>query len=310
MKRALLAAFFFVVVGALLLKGAAGEAASDPSASVDNGAPRGLLAARLLLERRAARVEVLRTHDALPSTSPALLVVPPPERARWREDEVAAALARVEAGALDVLVLCDEDDRRVRLLDAWTTALGVSCEAGDRGLPTTAVGVLPGSTETLRLRREGRVRATEDVAAVPLFVDASGATRAALVARGAGRAYVFGSTTPFANDGLALDDDAAILLRLVGDRAVAFAEAHHVPRGRDALAAAAAGVGPRTALLALALLVVASLLALAPRPGDAPRGDELDELPLGAASQARALAALLARAGVDAPPPPEGRSSR
>ncbi|HEY4221825.1 MAG TPA: hypothetical protein VGO62_10785, partial [Myxococcota bacterium] len=62
-------------------------------------------------------------------------------------------------------------------------------------------------------------------------------------------------------------------------------------------AAAVHGTGPITALIATVLLLVLSLLSLAPRPGDPPRSD--DDLVSGAPAaeaQARALASLLLQA--------------
>ncbi len=315
--RRLLVTLFLVVVGALLLKGVATEGASDPRASIDNGGPRGLLALATWLAGRGIVVDAIRAHGDLPASAPALLVVPPPEAARWREDEVAPLIARVRSGDLDVVILCDEDESKNGRLDAWRDATGLACAPGEPGDGTVGWRALGDGEASLFLRREGRVLAKEGAPALPLFVDEAGHTRAAAIALGAGRVVLFGSTTPFSNDGLAQRDDAAVFLSLVrGGRAVFFDEAHHRTRGSDALAAAAAGPGPRTAFLALLLLVPLSLLSLAPRPGDPPRADD-DYVPLAAASQARALAALVARlptrassdiGAVDRDPPGRGSS--
>lgn len=309
--RVLLVTLALVVLGSLMLRGFAEESKSDPTASVDNGAPRGLLLLRTWLARRGVDVIVLRAHDGeapVPAAGRAVLIVPPPERAAWTKEEVRAHLARVQRGLVDVVVLCDEDEARQRRLGAWMDATGLRCRDVETGGPGVAVPVLPSPAARVFVRGDGRVGSEDGAAAAPLWVDEEGRTVAARVDHGAGRVVFVGSATPLANDGLAREQNAAFAWALLrGAPVVAFAEAHHRSRGREALAAAARGIGPATALFALALLVPFSLLSLVPRPGDPPRGAGRDDVPLAASSQVRALAALYARA-VDRERPPRGVS--
>ncbi len=300
--RIVVVTVLLVVLGAALIKGCGDAANTDPTASVTNGAPRGLLGLRLLLAAEAVPVVVrARFDDPLPSSTAggALLVVPPPEGSEWSRADVDEALGRVKQGD-HLLVLCDDDEGvRNERLRPLLEAVGVECKRvdvpiGDE-LLTRATGSMPAYAPPLYVRGTGRV---EPRPKAPAFVAWSSGHDGVVVKRslGAGMVSVVGSATVLANDGIAQAGNAAFLLAEAGGRTVVVDERHHGSRRKIALIAAAArGTGPLTALFALALLVPLSLLSLAPRPGDPPRaGDDARGAPA-AEAQARALAALLVR---------------
>src|SRR5262249_23651205 len=148
-----------VLVGAVLIKMFGDPTTSDPTATVENGAPRGLLGLRLLLAAHSVNsVAGTRFDDALPPAGHSLVIGPPPERSAWTTKEADTLLARVRAGD-DALVLCDEDQERTERLQALLDELGVECERadiplGDESL-TKATGVMPGYARTLYVRGAG-----------------------------------------------------------------------------------------------------------------------------------------------------------
>lgn len=306
MKRtglALVVSALLLLVGVTALRGTVTDEHDDPMASVSNGAPRGLLAIALLLEQHARPLAVRRSFADPEPTDGALWLVPPPERSSWTDDEARALLAWVERGGRAV-VLCDEDAARRDRLRPLLEAIGVSCDRidvaiGDVAL-TEARGTAPGFARRLVVRGTGRVRPRGPTPVVPAWRVGNDDV---VIKRqvGQGHVTVLGSATVLANDGLVEGDNAIFLLdevrrapvpRLVVD------ERHHHLRVEGVWANAfARGSGPMTGALALALLVPLSLLALAPRPGDAPLADDGRAGAPAAAAQVHALAALLARAG-------------
>jgi hypothetical protein len=291
-----------MIGGALVIKACGDNATSDPIASVHNGAPRGLLALKLLLDADAIPVNVrMRARDPLPG-GPLTMVVAPPETSAFTDAEVQEIMQRVRAGD-HLIILCDdaEGPRNHRLLPLLDT-IGAECQRADVPLgdekATRAQGTMPGYGANLFVRGDGRVKAKEGAPVFPAWTSGSDE----LVdkrAFGDGLVTVIGSATILANDGLAQGDNAAFALAEIGSgRTVVFDERHHGSSSRAAFAAAAVhGTGPITALIATVLLLVLSLLSLAPRPGDPPRSD--DDLVSGAPAaeaQARALASLLLQA--------------
>lgn len=300
--RILLVTLVLVVAGAVFLKGYTEASTSNPTASVLNGAPRGLLGLRLFFAERQIPVERLAGFDdELPAPAGHVLLIPPPERTAWTDPEARVLLARVEGGE-HVVVACDDEGPRTERLKALLDALGAECFRADVPIGDTALhnaaGVLPGYAWNLSVRGTGRVRPRPGHSVVPAYVVGSDA----LVLRGAvgsGTVTVLGSATVLANDGLAAAENAAFALRTLSPRSphasVLVDERHHTSRSRAAvLAAAGTGTGPLTGLAALALLVPLSLLALAPRPGDPPRPEDLLHGAPAAEAQALALASLLA----------------
>lgn len=305
MKRtgaALALSGLLILVGVLLLKGSFAQENDDPTASVDNGAPRGLLAVALLFSDDGA--VLARRSFADPAPPPgALVVVPPPERSAWTEEEARELLAFVDRGGR-ALVLCDEDGARNERLRALLEGVGTLCERVDVAIgdvaETRASGTAPGFGRELYVRGSGRARPKGPVPVVPAW--RVGNDDVVLKRQiGDGTVTVIGSATLLANDGLAEADNAAFALdertRAPAGQVV-FDERHHRLRGEGVWSAAfGRGLGPLTALLALFLLVPLSLLSLAPRPGDPPDAALGGQGAPAAAAQARALAALLARAG-------------
>ncbi|MBI1946949.1 MAG: DUF4350 domain-containing protein [Deltaproteobacteria bacterium] len=300
---AFLASAVLVLLGVTMLRGSVAPGDDDPTASVANGAPRGLLALALMLEDRAVAHEVRSSFDGAEPAEGALVVVPPPERSAWSDDDARALLAWVERGAR-ALVLCDEDGARNERLSALLTAVGATCERidvaiGDVAL-TDARGTAPGFSRHLVVRGTGRVRPKGPSPVVPAWRVGNDDV---VVKRqlGDGMVTVLGSATVIANDGLAEGDNAAFLLdelRRAPTSRVIIDERHHHNRRQGLWAAAfGRGLGPLTGALALLLLVPLSLLGLAPRVGDPPTVDDEREGAPAAAAQARALAALLSRAG-------------
>lgn len=298
---ALSAALIFV--GVLLLKGSLVQENDDPTASVVNGTPRGLLALAVLIADEQRPVTVRRSFADPPPPQGALVVVPPPERSTWSSQDANELLAHVDRGGR-VLVLCDEDDGRNQRLRALLEAIGVLCQRADVAIgdvaETRALGTAPGFARELLVRGEGRVRAKGAVPTVPAWR----AGNDDVVHKrqiGGGAVTVVGSATVLANDGLAQAANAAFALDEVARAPLApvvFDERHHHFRDQGVwVEALGRGLGPITALLAALLLLPLSLLGLAPRPGDAPRGDGDATGAPAATAQARALAALLARAG-------------
>lgn len=304
-----------VLVGALLLKGVAREPPSDPTASMDNGAPAGWLALRLLLEERGVSLVQRRAGDEPWPDGPALLVAPPPEAAGWRDAEAAAVLARVREGRLALLLVCDEEPLRNQRASRLFHLVGVSC--APTGKPgSSARGTLPAYAHALSVQGTGRVTAAGDTLAVPAWVDDEGAAVVLRRRVGDGVVTVLSSATVLANDGLARAENAAFFLSLVPRTGpVLFDESHHKVRGIEVLQRAFDTTGPKVASVALLLLVPFVLLGFAPRRGDPPPAEGEPE-PFAARAQARALAALYRKAGVrpardDAldPTPPARRRS-
>jgi hypothetical protein len=301
-----------MIAGAAFLKGFGDTATNDPTASVLNGAPRGLLGLHLLLAAEGQRVHRLGAFDEeLPPPGGHTILVPPPEKSAFTEVEARALLDRAAAGDR-IVVLCDDEEVRSDRLRPLVHLAGAECFRADIPIGDTALteasGVLPGYERRLYVRGTGRVRPRADA---PIFAAWLAGGDAVVLKRGVGRGSitVVGSATVLANDGLARAENAAFALDTLADAreaggAVLFDERHHRSRSRAAvLRAAAEGTGPITALLVLALLVPLSLLALVPRPGDAPRPDDVRGGAPAAEAQARALAALLFQTG--ARPPPE-----
>ena len=301
--RAVVFALTACVLGALFLKGLAGQAPSDPTASTNNGAPQGLLALALLLERdgRALSVRQATSQPVASVPEPAApasretFLVPPPERVAWSPAEVREVLALVKKGALDVVLLCDVDKKRLARLSAWFEALGVRCQPGDDDAKR-ARGTLPGYRGTLWQRDGAQLVAPGGGVIAPAYVDDTHAVRLARIAVGAGVATLLASASSLQNDGIGHGDNAAIALSLLFGERVRVDEAHHHRRARAIARDLLAGGGPKAALVALALLCVLSLLALAPRPGDPPAPQGPPERAAARAS-VEALAALYLRVG-------------
>lgn len=299
--RALLLATGIVLVGGLLLKGTSPASKADPVASVDNGAPRGWLLLRLLLEAEGKDVVVVRgagDDGALaraPDGAGVVVLVPPPERSGFSTAEAQDLLRTAERGGR-VVVVCDPLKARRQRLNALLAPLHVSCsERDDAASPSVATSTFPGVPSPVFLRDRGRLALDDKGGIVPLLV--SGAVSdpvatAVVVAVGRGDVVVVGSGTVFANDGLAEEQSAAFLLWLVGERKVVVDERHHRTRGRAVIGRAALeGPGPLTAFAVLLSLLPLSLLAFAPRKGDFD-GDDDDDAPA-ALARVRAFAALL-----------------
>lgn len=307
-----------ILVGGALLKGFGDQTTSDPTASVDNGAPRGFLALALLLRAQGRTVDVVRTFDEAVTPAPGdVVLVPPPEKSAWTEREASDLLAHVNRGA-HVVIACDDEEQRNDNLKALAVAAGIECRRADVAIgdeaSKRAVAALPGAPEPLSVRGTGRVRPRGGSPAFPAW---SAGADAVVVKRplGQGSVTVLGSATIFANDGLAHDANAAFAMRELAPSIsqevsadgtvtthtgrVVVDERHHRSRSRAAvLSAAAKGWGPWTALAGLALLVPLSLLMLVPRAGDAPRVEEERRGAPAAEAQARALAALLVHASL------------
>jgi hypothetical protein len=304
--RALVWAAVLVVLGGAALRGAGATGRGNPTASVDNGAPRGLLGARLLLERDGTTVAVARDLAPLADgltdgleVRRLLILVPPPERDGLSPVEVDDLLALATRGAR-LVVLCDGDARRTRRLGPLLTRLGIECVVdGDAPISTTASSLVPGLPLALVLRDRARLQLGDVPGVLPLA--AVGETPVAAVRSvGRGDAIVLASASSLANDGLAAGDGATLLRWLTQGRTVLVDERHHDGRGRAVVRRARVdGAGPLAALVSAALLVVGSLLALAPRAGDTPQ--DWDDLPAPTTTtRVRGLAALLARARRDA----------
>ncbi len=296
---ALAFAALLVLVGGLLLRGAGAAGHGDPSASVDNGAPRGLLAARLFLQQRGVVVDVARelvplADDARDARS-LLVLVPPPEQSALSPAEVDDLLSLVARGAR-LVVLCDGNEKRAARLKPLLARLDVGCDVDDDApLSATATSLAPGVPASVVLHDRARLALRDAPGVVPLAAVGE-APVVVVTRRGRGDVVVFASASSLANDGLADGDGAALLAWLANGRRVLVDERHHTGRGRAlARRAIVAGPGPVAAVIAAALLVLGSLLSLAPRRGDAPTDDDGPPLP-STATRVRGLAALLARA--------------
>lgn len=289
-----------VVVGAMLLKGFAGDGPNNPVVSTSNGHPRGLLAALRLLERKGVDVTARRQHED--PIADGLLIMPPPEAAWWSKQEVRSLLERVKTGAVDVLMLCDDNKARNRRFTELSRETGLACTT-DAAPAISPVAAVEGLTiETLT---GGGLHVADDVPFTPLAStspDDGAEPVDTLIARrwGEGEILVLASASALANDGLARAGNAAWLLRLVGGRAVTIDDAHHQFRRTEVLSKAFGRPGPQAGLLALLLLVPLSLLAFLPRPGDAPPQPP-PASPPAAQAAAEALAALYAEADLDWP---------
>lgn len=286
-----------VLVGAVLLKGVAREPPSDPTASTDNGAPAGWLALRLFLEEQEVALVVRRSAEEELPEGHALLLVPPPEAAAWRDSEVAEVLHHVREGHLSLLVVCDEDPIRNRRAARLLGGLGVECVPGVGEPGASARGTLPAYAGALVVGGTARVRASGETVAVPAWVDEAGESVVLRRRVGSGWVTVLSSSTVLANDGLARGENAAFLLSLVPPAGVIVDERHHRLRGVEVLERAFDTTGPKVASLALLLLVPFVLLGFAPRRGDPPPAEQGPE-PYAARAQVHALAALYRKAGV------------
>ncbi len=218
-----------------------------------------------------------------------------------------ALLARVGAGELDLLVLCDDDKIRNRRFGEIGEQAGLACatDAAPSVAPVAAVEGL-----TLETVVGGGMRMADEVPFTPLAStepDDESDPVAVLVARawGEGQIFLLASASVLANDGIGRAGNAAWLLRLVGDRPVTIDEAHHQLRRAEVLRKAFGRPGPQAGLLALLLLIPLSLLSLAPRPGDPPAAPPPSSPPAAEAA-AEALAALYAQAALDWPKAEEG----
>ena len=306
-RSSLAGAFAFaallVLAGGLLLRGAGAAGHGDPTASVDNGAPRGLLAAKLLLQQRGASVGVARElallGDDVGDADALLVLVPPPEQSGLSPAEVDDLLSVTARGAR-LVVLCDADEKRGRRLKPLLTRLDIDCDVDeDAPLSTTAASLAPGVPAAVVLRDRGRLVLRDTPGVVPLA--AVGDAAVVVVTRhGRGDVVVFASASSLANDGIAEGDGAALLAWLASGRRILVDERHHTGRGRAlARRAIVAGPGPVSGAVAAALLVLASVLSLGPRRGDPPTEDDEQPTP-STATRVRGLAALLARARRDA----------
>ncbi len=298
LASALAVAALLILAGGLLLRSAGAANDGDPTASIDNGAPRGLLAARLLLQRRGVVVEVARTLTLLGDdgrdAATLLVLVPPPEQSGLTPAEVDELLSLAVRGAR-IVVLCDADEKRARRLKPLVERLGIACSVDDEASPqATATSLAPGVPTAVVLRDRARLALRDAPGFVPLAA-VGDAPVVALTRRGRGDVVVFASASSLANDGLAEGDGAALLTWLAHGRRVLVDERHHTGRGRAlARRALVAGPGPIAAIVAAALLLLGSLLSLAPRRGDAP-GDDAEQQPPTTVTRVRGLAALLAR---------------
>ena len=283
-------ALVVVLLGAGLLKGFADKPKTDHRASVFSGGPEGLRVLYRLFARRGFTVDVHRVHDAAP-TGPALFIIPPPARTRWRQREVDDVLAAVEAGELDVVVLCGNEQDGHAGLHYWLNTLKVECLVPDAELLPHAPGTLPAYKGTLEAATNGRLK-IEAVNAVPAWVDEAGNVLVTRQRVGAGTVTVVGSASVFANDGIRGADNARVALLLAGERdRVIFDEAHHAPRQAAVIRTVLSRPGAQAGALALALLLPLSLLGFWPRRGDPPRKGDAHTAP--AASRATAALAAL-----------------
>lgn len=294
-----------VVVGVAVVKGSTDVGAQDPAASTTNGGPRGLLGLKLLLAAEGQKVharqrfgDALTPEGASPEPSSLVVLVPPPERTAWTDTEVAELEGLAAAGAR-IVILCDDEETRNDRSRALLRAFGADCfradvPIGDDSL-TTATSSLVHDAPALFVRGTGRARPR---AGAPMFAAWSAGSEPVVVqgVLGAGELVVVGSTTVWANDGLAERGNAALAVQTLARAGgvVVVDERHHGSRAAtELIAAAERGYGPWTAVFALSLLVPLSLLGLAPRPGDAPASIVMDGAPA-AEAQARALAAWMA----------------
>ena len=311
--RAVAIAAGIVVVGGLLLQRTSPAARKDPVASVDNGAPRGWLLLRLLLDNGAdndadngadndagSDVDVIRDvkdEARLFAHADGVVFEPPPERSAWSSAEAEALLRFADNGGR-VVVVCDPQKARRNRLGAVLARLQVTCfERDEAESPTLATSTLPGVPSPLLLRDRGRLKVADSASALPLLVSGDAAAPdvvAVVFVVGKGDVVVVGSGTVFANDGLTEEHAAGFLRWLVGGRHVVVDERHHRTRGSAVIGRAALqGPGPLTGFVALLLLIPLSLLAFAPRKGEFNDDDvDLDDAPA-AAVRVRALAALL-----------------
>lgn len=162
----------------------------------------------------------------------------------FTSDDLATMVSLVKGGG-DLVLVGDESTISVvqPLLDALDVAMGRPVAGGD-------------ATPEQPFDSTGRVRSVPmgpgfSVATlpnlVPLLRSGDDVVAAALRLQDGGRAYVFGSTLPFSNDGLRHDDSPYLLLSLLqrarGGR-IAFDEYHHGEGGQAAEGAAAIFNGP------------------------------------------------------------------
>lgn len=306
--RALGMATFVVLVGGLLLKGAAPAAHADPTATVVNGAPRGLLGLRLLLEAHGHDVDVVSAGDFSGRGAGDVVFVGPPERSGFSPAEVDDLWKAAGRGAR-IVILGDEQKARAKRIEPLLTTLGIeSVKIDEATTPTLAVATMEPVPTPVVIRDRARLHFTDKVGLVPLLLtpdNSENNVAAAYKRMGRGDVVVVGSASSLSNDGIGLAQSAAFALWLVGDRRVSFDERHHHSRGRAVvLRALLQGPGPLTAGLGLLLLVPLSLLSMTPRKGDAGTDDVNDVA--AARGRVRSLAVLLHKEGGVASPPAAG----
>lgn len=261
-----------LLVGAVFLRDLARDPSADPTVSADNGAPAGLLALRLLLEERGREVALWRDFDTEPpSLQPgSVYVVPPPSLAGWTEEEADALIERVRRGER-LIVLCDEQEAAVMRQRDLLRRLRIRCHKPASESDGVALGTTPLFTGRVDVSGAGRVSPSGARPSLPLVIDGTGAAVVLAFAEEKGAVFAAGTATIFANDGLPLDANAALLLSVVGDGGrVLIDERHHGVRGQGALQRAFSRTGPKVSMLALLLLVPVVLLGVSPRRGDPP----------------------------------------
>jgi hypothetical protein len=299
--RSIILAALLVGAGGFLMRGAGAAEATDPTASIDNAGPRGLLALHILLQRQGFVVDIIRGSEFLTPASTAsiaprtrLLILPPPEHSGLSKAEAHDLLSLVHQGAR-LLVLCDGDERRTRRLQPLLHQLGIACTVDDDAPSTaTTTTLVPGLPAAFFLHDRGRLDLGDSAGVVP-FSALGDAVVAAGKTHGAGDVVVLASASAVANDGVAQGDGASFVAFLARGRTVTFDERFHRPRTGALLRRAwAEGSGPLTAVVAVLLLVASSLLSLAPRPGDPPVPEAERPVP-STTTRVRGLAALLFR---------------
>lgn len=282
-------------VAALALVAAAGAVAAgrqrelelSPLATVENGAPRGLLAARAWLTATARPWRVLGPGGPPPSVGEVLLLVAP--RARLSEQEAAQLVAHAEGGGLLVWAMGDAPQ------PALERRLGVT--PGARASDVAAIDAAPIAPhplfEGIVLRTGG---ATVDASAPAALAVAGRPERPAAIAvpLGAGEVIALAGPDVLENFRLADGENVALLSRLASLGPIVFDERHLLPPAAAPLPA------PRRRLalaLAQALLVAAVLLLALGRRLGAVRDLAVASTGRSIADYLRSLGDLYRRAG-------------
>lgn len=245
---------------ALALVAAAGAVAAgrqrdlelSPVATVENGAPRGLLAARAWLAATGRPWRVLGPGDPAPSPGEVLLLVAP--RAPLSERDAALLVAHAEGGGLLVWAMGEMPQPTLE------RRLGVTL--GARASDVAAVDAPPLAPhplfDGLVLRTGG---ATLSAAAPSALAVAGRPERPAAIALplGAGEAVALAGPDVLENFRLGEGENVALLARLASLGRIVFDERHLLPPS-----ATASPASRRTLALALAqALLVAAVLLLA-----------------------------------------------